>query len=133
MPELWGDARHGIRLLLRNPGFTSVAVTTLALGIGANCLVFSVVDSVLVKDFPYRQPDRLVFIWGERAGGGRYLSSFPNVLDWKAQNSVFEDMGASTLAAYDLAEGPYPERIKGMMASASLFTTLSMQAQLGRT
>ena len=70
-----------VRLLLRNPGFTFVAVMTLATAIGANCLVFSVVDSVLLRPFPYPQSDRLVFVWGEAAGGGRYMSSFPNFLD----------------------------------------------------
>src|SRR5262249_60448510 len=75
-----------------NPGFTFVAVMTLATGIGANCLVFSVVDSVLLRPFPYPPFDRLTFVWGsDLTGGARYMSSFPNFLAWKSQSRVFED------------------------------------------
>src|SRR5260221_6748182 len=99
---------YGIRLLLRNPGFTFVAVMTLATGIGANCLVFSVVDSVLLPPFPYSQPDRLTFGWGsDLTGHDRYMSSFPNFLTWKAERTALEDIGDVVADAPDVSASSY--------------------------
>ncbi|MBI3280367.1 MAG: ABC transporter permease [Acidobacteria bacterium] len=121
------------RILRRNPGFAVVAVLTLALGIGANCLVFSVVDTVLLRPFPYRNPDRLVFVWTEfSAANQQAMSSLPDYLDWRARNQVFEDMGAYIPASFDLAGPAYSEQLHGRRASASFFHTLGVQPQLGR-
>src|SRR2546427_1290256 len=90
------DLRYGIRMLLKSPGFTAVAGVTLALGIGANTAVFSVLDTVLLKPFPYKDPDRLVMVW-ERLQGGRNNVSATNFMDWKSRNHVFEEMAAGVV------------------------------------
>src|SRR5437016_9241801 len=111
------DIRFSVRLLLRAPAFTIAAVAVLALAIGANCLVFSVVDAVLLRPFPYKQPERLVFLWQQREGSARFYSSFPNFLDWRARNQVFENLGAWLPASFDITEGKYPARVSGMRAT----------------
>jgi predicted permease len=126
------DLGYAERILRRNPGFALVAVLTLALGIGANCLIFSVVDTVLLRPFPYKNPDRLVFVWTEFNAPNRAMSSLPDYLDWRARNQVFEDMGAWIPTSFDLAGPDYPEQLHGRRASASFFRTLGVQPQLGR-
>src|ERR687888_185671 len=92
MQSLWQDLRYGARMLLKKPGFTLIAVITLALGIGANTAIFSVINGVLLKPLPYREPDRLVMLWEAMKGGDRVLVSYPNYLDWRARQRGFEDI-----------------------------------------
>ena len=94
MESLLKDIRYGIRALLKNPGFTAVAVLTLALGIGANAAIFSVVNAVLLRPLKFRDPDRLVIVWEEAsfAGFPRNTPAPGTYADWKSQNSSFEDM-----------------------------------------
>lgn len=132
MQTLWRDVKYGARILARSKAFTAVAVLVVALGIGANMVVFSVVDTVLFRPFPYREPQQLVFVWTAREQG-RYMNRLPNFLDWKARNDVFSDMGAWVPASFDLFEKGYAERILGLRATASFFTTLGAKAQIGRT
>ena len=96
LEDFFRDIRYGARSLGRAPGFTAVATLTLALGIGANTAIFSVVNTVLLKPLSYRDPDRLAFVWERNTtiGKERDLVAPPNYLDWKAQNSVFEALGA---------------------------------------
>ncbi len=125
------DVRHALRLLARSPAATAAAVLTLALGIGANCVMFSVFDAALLKPFPFREPERLVFAWTAWQQR-RVMNSLPDFLDWRARNDVFETMGAWLSASYDLGGAAYPERLQGRRATASLFPTLGVQPQLGR-
>src|SRR5499433_4209374 len=91
MQTLWHDLRYGARMLLKNPGFTAVAVFTLALGIGANAAIFSVVNAVLLQPLPFAEPDRLVWVWGNIRNGGNRASVSPlDYLDYRAQNTTFE-------------------------------------------
>ena len=96
LAELWQDAGYAFRIARRDPGFTIVAVLTLALGIGANTAIFSVVNTILLKPLSYRDPDRLVFVWERNPSIGKDRDPVapPNFQDWQAQNTVFEELGA---------------------------------------
>ena len=104
MKTFWQDLRFGIRLLLKRPGFTLIAVLSLALGIGANTAIFSLVDVVLLKPLPFREPERLVIVWEDasRIGFPRNTPAPANYADWKAQNQVFEDMAAIAGRSFNL-------------------------------
>jgi putative ABC transport system permease protein len=132
--ELFQDIRYGLRQLRRNPGFTVVAVLTLALGIGANTAIFSVVDAALLRPLPYRDPDRLVMVWNQlhRLGLNQFPASYADYSDYKTGNRVFDDIAAFEPAHFDLA-GNQPERVLGMRTSANLFPLLGVKAELGRT
>jgi hypothetical protein len=93
MQTLWQDMRYSARILWKKPGFTLIAVLTLALGIGANTAIFSVVNAVLLRPLPYEDPDHLVMIWGAHPQVGREVASLP---DWREQSQSFEYMAATT-------------------------------------
>jgi putative ABC transport system permease protein len=137
MESLWQDLRYSLRMLRKSPGFTAVAVLALALGIGANTAIFSVVNAVLLRPLPYKEPERLVMVWERvaRLGLERNIVSPANYLDWQRQNQAFEDMGAYTEAFFNLTDndGSNPERIAGMIATPSFFDTLGVRPALGRT
>lgn len=134
--QLWQDLRYGQRMLLKNPGFTAVAVLTVALGISATTCVFSVVNTVLLHPLPYKAPERLVIVWDRvaRLGLNRNIVSPANYFDWQHQNRVFETMGAYTEAFFNLTDddGGNPERIAAMIVTPSLFPTLGVRPALGR-
>jgi putative ABC transport system permease protein len=128
METLLQDLRYGIRLLLKHPGFTLVALATLAIGIGANTAIFSIVNAVLLRPFPFPQPDQIVMV-GEGEGG---IVSYPNFADWKDDRSLF----ASTSAvrgdeSYNLTGGGEPERLQGRLVSAGFLSTLKVNPILG--
>ncbi len=131
------DLRYGLRTLAANRAFTVVAVATLALGIGANTMIFSVVNAVFLKPPPYRDPDRLVNVWQTwaRHPGERSIISAPNFLDWRSQNHVFESMAMFDSAGrgYNLSGEKEPERVYGLRVTASLFPLLGIPPFLGRT
>jgi len=129
------DLRYGARALWRAPGFTLVATITLALGIGANTAIFSVVNAVLLKPLTYSDPDRLVFVWERHVaiGKDRDLVAPPNYLDWKRQNAVFADMGAYRFGGFTLTGAGVPESVTAISVSSSLFRVLGVEAMLGRT
>jgi predicted permease len=136
MQTLWQDLRYGARLLLKNPGFTLIAVVTLALGIGANTTIFSVINSLLLKPVPFPDAERLVLVWQAQANdpNDRNILSAPNYWDWRRQNDVFEQMAILDSAGkgYDLSGGGEPERVSGVRVSAEFFDVLGVKPRLGR-
>jgi predicted permease len=132
--ELWQDIRFGVRMLLKNPGFTAAAMITLAIGIGANTAIFSAVSAVLLRPLPYPEPDRLVMVW-ERLirEDGRNLVSPADFCDWRARNRVFENIAAWNGISVDLVEGSEPERIRAGRVSPSYFDVLGVKPMLGRS
>ena len=132
--NLGQDLRYGFRTLLKNPGFTIIAVIALALGIGANSAIFSVVNTVLLRPLPYKDPERLMMVWEDatRHGYPRDTPAVANYIDWKNQNHVFEDMAAVGDESLNLTGSGDPERLEGVGASASLFSVLELSPQLGR-
>src|SRR5436190_2091552 len=132
------DIRFGLRLLRKNPAFTAVAVLTLALGIGANTAIFSVINGVLLKPLPYPDPDRLVTLWERdpKMGIEQQRVSGPNYLDWREQNTVLSDMavspGWSGSEQFNIVLQDMTAKVPGSYTSASLFSTLGMKPLLGR-
>ena len=133
MENFWRDVQYGARMLLKAPGFTAVAVLTLALGIGANTAIFSVINAVLLKPLPYGQPDRLVFLteWSEQVPNMSF--SVANFKDVRDQNGVFESLVASNGANFILTgAGGEAERINGRQLTSGFFATLQKQPLIGR-
>ena len=130
------DLRYGLRMLLKHPGFTVVAALTLALGIGANTAMFSVVDAVLLRPLPYAQADRLAMVWENvnlpAYKNSRNTPSPGNFHDWRTGNSVFTDMAAIVGPSWNLTGNGDPARVDGEPVSASLFPLLQVSAALGR-
>ena len=134
MPDLLRDVRYAFRVLAQAPGFTAMAVLTLALGIGANSAMFSVVNAVLLRSLPYPDAGRLVAVDDTNPGLGfpRFSSSLPNYADWKAQNGSFEDLGVMADADFNLTGGDQPERLQGLRMSQNLLPLLRVRMALGR-
>jgi putative ABC transport system permease protein len=129
--EMFQDLRFGVRMLLKNPGFTAIAVLTLALGIGANTAIFSVVNAVLLRPLPYGEADRLVFVGHSWGGAPRIISSL-NYLDCRDQNRVFENTALVDWWGANLTGQGHAERLTGLQVSAGFFETLKTQPILGR-
>jgi putative ABC transport system permease protein len=135
METLLQDFRYGLRMLAKAPGFTAMAVLTLALGIGANTTIFSVVQNVLLRSLPYRDPGRLVEIWDNYLPQWSRLGlSTANFEDWRAQIRSFSEMGAYDWAPVDLNLSGHGEtdRVEATYATAELFSTLGVKAAAGR-
>jgi putative ABC transport system permease protein len=134
MENLIKDIRYGIRGLWKRPGFTAVAVLTLALGIGANTAIFSVVNAVLLKPLQFRDPDRLVMIWEDAtfAGFPRNTPAPANYVDWKTQTQSFEDMAASAESTFNLTGDGDPERVTAYKVTANFFPLFGVAPALGR-
>src|SRR5262245_19548225 len=134
MHNLIQDLRFGARTLLKKPGFTLIASITLALGIGANTTIFSVVNAVLLRPLPYPNPDQLVMIWGRLPAyvPGNIGASAAEFADYRDQNRVFSSVATYTASSFNLTGSGEPERIVGSLASASLFPLLNIQPALGR-
>ena len=128
METLLQDLRYALRMLARSPGFTAVAIITLALGIGANTAIFSVVNAVLLRALPYDQPDRVVVLVRDGYTG----QSSATFLDWKRDNHVFEDMGAAETWSPNLTGIDKPEEVDGMHVTADMFPVLGVRPILGR-
>jgi putative ABC transport system permease protein len=126
------DLRYGLRMLRRNPGFTFVAVLTLALGIGANTAIFSVVNAVLLRSLPYRDPDRLVMLSYYRAREGAQFATGSWYLDWRDQAKAFEQIASYRFGTADLTGSGEPERLSAAFISSNLFATLGVDPALGR-
>ena len=137
MDTLFGDLRYAVRLWSRNPGFTALAVLTLALGIGANTTMFSVVNATLLQALPFEDPDRLVTVWQGRSTNPltTNIVSLPNYRDWVRRSRSFESIGLFDSAGrgYNLSGGPEPEQVSGVRVTASYFDVLGARPALGRT
>jgi len=133
--DLRQDLVYGLRVLRRNPGFSLVAVFTLALGIGANTALFSITNAVVFRPLPYPEPERLVTVWecSAKSEEARVIVSPANYLDWREQARSFEEMGAYTEDFYNLSEeAARPERVAGANVTPSLFRALGVRAVAGR-
>jgi hypothetical protein len=134
MSDAWGDLRFGVRVLLKRPGFTVVALLTLALGIGANAAIFGVVDAILFKPLPFAHPERLVQIWerDQKSGDDHDSVMAANYLDWKSRSHAFEELAAHAGTSVNLTGLAEPERIRAGRVSASLLQLLGVQPEIGR-
>jgi putative ABC transport system permease protein len=134
MGTLLQDVRYGARMLAKNTGFTAIAVITLALGIGANTAIFSVVNAELLRPLPFRDPGKLVRVWetNERTGSKSDSISYPDFADWRAQNRVFEKIGAYASASYTLTGVEQPAHLQGQAISADLISLLGATPEIGR-
>ncbi|HEX8149758.1 MAG TPA: ABC transporter permease [Pyrinomonadaceae bacterium] len=130
--DLWQDVRYGLRTFRKRPGFALVAVSTLALGIGANAAIFSVVNGVLLKSLPFPEPERLVALYETNESGRAIAVAFPDYLDWRAGQSVFEEMAARMPAGGVLTGDEGPERVTGRYVTASFFPVLGVRPAAGR-
>src|SRR6516162_4942197 len=131
------NLKLALRQLRRSPGFTSVAIVIMALGIGANTAIFSVVHAVLLEPLPFRDPQRLVQIWhvppqSSFPGMTRFAVSAANFLDWQKQNHVFEEMALISGAGFDITGDGKPESIRAGSVSANFFPVLGVQPLHGR-
>ena len=134
METLWQDIRYGLRMLAKNPGFTAVALLTLALGIGANTAIFSILDAVLLRPLPFPEPDRLVAIWGadSKTGETHRALSYPDFTDLRSENHSLESLAAFTDGSFTLTGAGEPLLLHGAIVSASLLSVLHSSPELGR-
>ncbi|HEV3139768.1 MAG TPA: ABC transporter permease, partial [Vicinamibacterales bacterium] len=133
MTSVWQDLKYAVRLLGRRPAFTAVALLTIALGIGANTAIFSVVKAVVLAPLPYGDPNRLVMLWGQRDKGATTHLSGPEVRDYLTQSRTFAAVAAYTGTAAILTGGAEPERVVAATVTPNIFATLGAPAFLGRT
>src|SRR5262245_49985907 len=129
---LWQDIRYAVRMLVKNPGITIIVILALALGIGANTAIFSVVNAVLIRPLPYEESERLIFLNEQSPVLDEMSISYPNFLDWRTQNQTFEKMGVYNRASYNLTGTGEAERIVTGQVSADLFSVLRVNAAQGR-
>ncbi|MDQ3687470.1 MAG: ABC transporter permease, partial [Acidobacteriota bacterium] len=139
MGTMWQDLRYGARMLLKNPVFTAVAVISLALGIGANTAIFSLVNGTLLRRLPVSEPDRLSIVFTGNPGDPYNVASYPDYVEFRDQNRVFDGLlcyGGVTVSlnveGQNLAGGA-AEQISGLIVSGNYFGLLGVRAALGRT
>lgn len=139
MRSLLRDLRYGVRMLAKSPGVTAVAVITLALGIGATTVIFSVVNAVLIRPLPFPESERLVMLWETNPemvrllGRDRMPAAAPTLREWQTQNSVFDGVAGFYHQTFDLVGTDEPEVVLGARVTASLFSVLGVNAAHGRT
>ncbi len=133
LETLWSDIRFGLRMLRKNPGFTAVALTTLALGIGGNTAIFSIVNGVLLNPLPFPQPDRLVALNESKPNFEQGSISYPNFLDWQRDNRTFSSMAVARRYAFSLTGKGEAEQVKAEFVTADFFPLLGVNPILGRT
>src|SRR5215813_3878397 len=130
------DIRYGFRMLVKHPGFSSVAIITVALGIGANTAIFSVVNSVLLAPLPYSRPSQLISVWTinrqNPATSTPQPCAWPDFLDWKVQNLAFEQLAATRNVTLNLTDGGEPIRVNGARATPNLLSLLGVTVAAGR-
>ena len=131
MNSLWRDVRFGIRLLMRNPGFTAVAVMAFALGIAANTAIFSVVYATLLAPLPYPEPDQLVMVWS-RIQGNRNVTAAGDFLEWKKQATAFQGLNAFSGRGVNLASSERPEQVPATATTPGFLSMMGHRFELGR-
>lgn len=127
------DLHFGLRMLSKSPGFTAIALLTLALGIGANTVIFSIVNAVLLRPLPFPEPDRLVAVYTYTAADGNESFSYPDFLDWQRENRSFAYLATYRPMDFTLAGADVTEHLQGARISAEFFDTLGLKPLLGRT
>ena len=132
------DLKYGLRMLRKSPGFSLVAVLVLALGIGANTAIFSVVNAVLLRPLPFEEPSRIVHVWHvppakQFPGMTRFSVSAANYVDWQRENHVFDKMAIYSGASMNLTGGGKPEFVRAAAVSSDFFGVLGTKPLLGRT
>src|SRR5579863_6810458 len=136
MGTLIQDLRYGLRQLRRNPGFSTVAVITLALGIGANAAIFSLVDAIILRPLPYPNPEQLVGLgqWRNQKGEGYVQTgvSAPNIADIAKEKRIFQQVGYYRWSAFNITEGNRPEGVNGINASVDLLPMFGVPPLMGR-
>ncbi|HEV2224558.1 MAG TPA: ABC transporter permease, partial [Candidatus Acidoferrales bacterium] len=132
MGTLLQDLRYGVRMLAKSPGFAAIAVLTLALGIGANTALFSVVNGVLLSPLPYPQPDDLVALYSRTSDFAESSISYPNFLDWQRENNSFAQLASYRQDSFNMTGAGEPERLRTEMISADFFSILGVQPSIGR-
>ena len=134
MELLLADIRYAVRLLIKRPAFTAVAIITLSLGIGANTAIFSVVNAVLLNPLPYADPSNLTLLWLQHPSTNQFQQpvSFPDFNDWQAQSQSFEQIVANRTLAVNLTDGDDPERVNGARVSAGFLSALRVSPVIGR-
>src|SRR5262249_38357305 len=126
------DLHYGARMLLKSPGFTLVAILTLALGIGANTAIFSLVNSILLRQLPFRQPERLVWVYSRRPAPGKYPFTLPDFIDYRDQNQSLSGIAGYASWSANLTDQGEPEQLQGLRISAKAFELLGVEAVVGR-
>jgi putative ABC transport system permease protein len=131
---LWQDVRYAGRVSWRNPGFTSIAVVTLALGVGANTAMFSIINAVMLRPLPYPEPDRLVRIWESnvRRGWPAWSTSEPNFLDFRARTTMFDAIASSTGQSFTITGNQGAEIVRGHRVTAEFLPVLGVLPAIGR-
>ena len=133
MQTLLQDCRYGVRMLSKNPGVTAIAIITLALGIGANTAIFSIVNGVLLRPLSYKDPDRIVSLWETTSAHGRWRVSSANFFEWKNQNSVFDSIAAFGGSSLTLTGDGDPIQLQGARVSSEYFSVIGVNPIVGRT
>ena len=131
MPGLVQNLRYGLRLLRKSPVFTMVAVITLALGIGANTAIFTVIYAALIKPLPYPNPDQLMMVWS-KVQGDRNVIAAGDYLDWKRQNTAFQDLNAWTGSTFNLATPERPQQVEAQLTTPGFYTMMGVKFAMGR-
>lgn len=132
MSDLWQDLRYAVRMLAKAPAYTAVAILTLALGIGANTALFSVINSVLLAPLPFPEPDRLMALFSKRIAFQNASISYLNFLDWQRNNRTFVSLACYRPDDFNLTGAGQAQHIEGEMVSADFFSTLGIQPASGR-
>src|SRR6266536_1296203 len=128
------DLKFALRQLLKNPGFTAVAIMTLAIGIGANTAIFSFVNAILLRPLPYREPERLVMVFENHPvnGWSKNFVGAPVLGEWRKQSTVFDGLAARGWSGFILTGKEHPENVAGSQLSANIFSLLGIKPILGR-
>jgi putative ABC transport system permease protein len=133
MNTVWQDLRYGARMLWKRPGFTLIAVITLALGIGANTAIFSVVNAALIRTLPYHNPDRLILLSPTTTGGGRGLMSLDEMREFQSRAQSLEDVTGLMSQSVNMTGGERPDRVRGAYVTANFFQVFNLKPVIGRT